>query len=74
MQSRYQGVNWLDESNWHCSDGENPFNWGAVDIYSLQPMELMFVKVKNWAVKRKYPSMLEAKQYDAWHTAADKVR
>jgi hypothetical protein len=74
MQTRYQGVNWLDKSNWNCNDGENPFNWGAVDITSLQPMELMFVKVKHWALANGSPSMLEALQYDSWMQAADKVR
>ena len=73
MQSRYQGVNWLDEATWNCNDGQNPFNWGVSDIYSLQPMELMFVKVKRSSVSNGYPSVLEALQYDAWSAAAAKV-
>ena len=74
MQSRYQGVNWLDEATWNCNDGQNPFNWGAADYYSLQPMELMFVKVKHWPLTSGYPSMRQAVQYDAWSAAAAKVR
>ena len=74
MQSRYQGVNWLDESLWNCNDGQNPFNSGASDVYSLHPMELMFVKVKHWPLTSGYPSMLQAVQYDAWSAAAAKVR
>jgi hypothetical protein len=73
MQSRYQGVNWQDESTWSCNGRENPFNWGAVDVYSLQPMELMFVKVKHWPLSNGYPSMLEAVQYDEWMQAAQRV-
>jgi hypothetical protein len=73
MQTRYKGVNWQDETKWNCNDMEDPFDWGAVDIYSLQPMELMFVPVKHWPLKHGYQSMMAAVQYDAWSAAASKV-
>ena len=43
---RYQGVDWRDKSNWHCNQRVNPYGEYYNDGVSLNPYEVMFVKVK----------------------------
>ena len=44
--TRYQGVDWRHESSWHCNQRLNPYGERYNDGVSLNPYEVMFVKVK----------------------------
>jgi hypothetical protein len=63
---RYQGVDWRNKSNWGCNRGGSPIAPGNHFGADLDPLEVVFVKLKDkqlsWETSRRavaYTSMIE---------------
>lgn len=63
---RYQGVDWRNESTWHCNAGTSPLNKDSFDGSTLQPLDCIFVKVKDTLVEARVDSAVQGIQYDNW--------
>lgn len=73
-QIRYQGVDWRDRANWGCNGQRNPYGEHYLDGASLEATEVMFVKVKQRLLERRWSYPTAAVRYDAWLAASDAVR
>ncbi|KAK9816513.1 hypothetical protein WJX72_001363 [[Myrmecia] bisecta] len=66
LMLRYQGVDWSDRSNWQCNAGLNPYAEFAYDGIELNPMEVVFVKVKDFLLDVGWVAPTMATTYDRW--------
>lgn len=71
FMARYQGVDWRDEKNWRCNDGANPYGEYYYDGISLNPYEVVFVKVKGDMVQSGWSYAMYAKKYEQWLEASE---
>jgi len=44
---RYQGIDWRDSKYWECNGDESPYKELHNDGVSLDPLEVVFVKVRD---------------------------
>jgi hypothetical protein len=70
LMMRYQGVNWQDKSQWHCNSDESPYKESHYDGINVDPLEVLFVKVKEQLLELRYGATLKAEKYDAWSANA----
>lgn len=63
---RYQGVDWQDTRNWACNKKANPYGEHYYDGISLNPFEVLFVKVKEKVVQNEWSFAMEAIKYGQW--------
>lgn len=66
---RYQGVDWADKSNWKCNKQANPYGENYLDGVSLNPFEVLFVKVKERVLQNDWSFAVQAKKYHHWMDA-----
>lgn len=68
---RYQGVDWRHKSSWDCNRHWDPANLGdfGYDGLSVDPMEVMFVRVNTPLLEQQIPMAMKAVKYSIW--AAD---
>lgn len=66
---RYQDVDWLDQANWKCNKQANPYGEFYLDGVSLNPFEVLFVKVKERVVQSDWSFALQAVKYTEWMEA-----
>ena len=71
---RYQGVDWRNTKNWGCNEQINPFGQDYLDGGHVEAMEVMFVKVKEHLLDRRWDAPVKAQLYDEWTAAAATVR
>ena len=45
LMLRYQGIDWRDKENWACNERFSPYAEHHYDGLSLDPLEVVFVKV-----------------------------
>lgn len=64
LQLRYQGVDWHGMSD--CNGGINPLQLSAYDGINVDPLEVMFVKVKASMQAAGWGHVVQAAKYDAW--------
>lgn len=63
---RYQGVDWRDKANWGCNGKSNPYGEHYLDGVSLNPFEVLFVKVKERVLQNEWSFAVQAKKYTEW--------
>ncbi|KAL4428545.1 hypothetical protein ABPG75_002634 [Micractinium tetrahymenae] len=66
---RYQGVDWADRANWKCNKQANPYGEYYLDGVSLNPFEVLFVKVKERVLQNDWSFAVQAKKYTEWMEA-----
>ncbi|EIE24703.1 hypothetical protein COCSUDRAFT_14419 [Coccomyxa subellipsoidea C-169] len=66
LMSKYQHVDWTNTSNWNCNAGLNPYAEFAYDGLVLNPLEVLFVKVKGFQMQGGWLSAQMASTYDRW--------
>ncbi|KAK9835058.1 hypothetical protein WJX81_007588 [Elliptochloris bilobata] len=66
LMLRYQGIDWTDTANWNCNAGLNPYAEHTYDGVPLNPLEVMFVKVKDFQLEGDWMSTHLAATYGRW--------
>ncbi|GFR43780.1 hypothetical protein Agub_g4894 [Astrephomene gubernaculifera] len=66
LMTKYQGLDWRDKANWDCNARYSPQSELTYDGISLDPLEVMFVKVKQLLLQRNVTYALKAARYDTW--------
>ncbi|GLC37809.1 hypothetical protein PLESTM_000650400 [Pleodorina starrii] len=66
LMTKYQGIDWRNKSNWGCNARSTPQSELTYDGITLDPLEVMFVKVKEFLLQRNVSYALKAAQYDTW--------
>ncbi|PNH12741.1 LIM domain and RING finger protein [Tetrabaena socialis] len=66
LMAKYQGVDWRNKTNWGCNGRSSPQSELTYDGVSLDPHEVMFVKVKEALLQRNISYALKAARYDVW--------
>ncbi|GIL98607.1 hypothetical protein Vretimale_3951 [Volvox reticuliferus] len=64
--TKYQNIDWRNKSNWGCNARSSPQSDLTYDGITLDPLEVMFVKVKGFLLQRNITYSLKAAQYDLW--------
>ena len=47
LMLRYQGIDWREKENWNCNERFSPYAEHHYDGLSLDPLEVVFVKVRS---------------------------
>jgi hypothetical protein len=68
---RYQGIDWTDSKNWGCNKQANPYGEHYYDGISLNPFEVMFVKVKERVLQNDWSFAVQAQKYTGWMEAQE---
>lgn len=68
---RYQGIDWTDSTNWGCNKQANPYGEHYYDGISLNPFEVMFVKVKERVLQNDWSFAVQAQKYTTWMEAQE---
>ena len=63
---RYRGIDWHDKSYWQCNGGVSPLNEYSLDGTTVNPLDVMYVKVKDLLIGNDISSALLAVKYDQW--------
>lgn len=67
LMVRYRGVDWRDRRAWGCNGGLGPaLAEHANDGMSLDPYEVLFVKVSSGLLLEQLAPAMTAAKYDAW--------
>ncbi|CAL8467738.1 g7276 [Coccomyxa elongata] len=66
LMLKYQDVDWTNTTNWNCNAGLNPYAEFSYDGLVLNPLEVIFVKVKGFQVQGGWLSAQSAMTYDRW--------
>jgi hypothetical protein len=69
LMLRYQGVDWRDKRNWRCNAGYSPYAEHHYDGLSVEPLEVVFVKVKSYLLNLQWTGPQKAVKFDEWRTA-----
>ncbi|KAA6422349.1 MAG: hypothetical protein FRX49_07819, partial [Trebouxia sp. A1-2] len=68
LMLKYQGADWRDKDNWNCNAGLNPYAVDAYDGVNLNPLEVVFIKVKSFLLQADWPAPKTSQTYDRWRT------
>lgn len=75
LMVRYQGLDWrakaLRDADTPCNEGLNPLQPGFNDGLDIDPLEVMFVKVKASMLAAGWPHAAKAALIDEWIAAAE---
>ncbi|KAF8068311.1 UVR8 [Scenedesmus sp. PABB004] len=71
LMLRYQGVDWRDRANWDCNARLTPTSEYSCDGTSLDPLEVLFVKVKSYMLASDISFSKKATRYQAWQAQSD---
>ena len=70
LMSRYQGIDWQAArhmvDSYGCNGDLNPLQPGFYDGTDVDPMEVMFIKVKRAFLKAQWPSATKAEKLSLW--------
>ena len=66
LMMRYRGINWHDKIFWQCNGGISPLNSHSLDGTTANPLDVMFVKVKDALIENEVSSAVLAVKYDEW--------
>ncbi|KAG2498860.1 hypothetical protein HYH03_003052 [Edaphochlamys debaryana] len=66
LMTKYQGVDWRNKSNWGCNQRYSPQSDLTYDGISLDPYEVLFIKVKQVLLERNVTSALTAAKLSTW--------
>ncbi|PNW75479.1 hypothetical protein CHLRE_12g528300v5 [Chlamydomonas reinhardtii] len=66
LMTKYQGLDWRDKANWDCNGRSSPQSDLTYDGISLDPYEVMFVKVKDAMLYRNVSFALKAAKLQEW--------
>ncbi|CAL8465845.1 g5381 [Coccomyxa elongata] len=66
LMLRYQGIDWTNRRSWNCNARLNPYADYAYDGIGLNPMEVLFVKVKGFQREGNWATTRMAITYDRW--------
>ncbi|GAX76065.1 hypothetical protein CEUSTIGMA_g3508.t1 [Chlamydomonas eustigma] len=66
FMTRYQGVDWRDPAHWGCNERLSPQGEYFYDGITLDPLEVMFVKVKSYTLQNGVSSANKAVKYQQW--------
>ncbi|GLI58416.1 hypothetical protein VaNZ11_000118 [Volvox africanus] len=66
LMTKYQNIDWRNKLNWGCNSRSSPQSDLTYDGITLDPLEVMFVKVKDFLLQRNITYALKAAQYDLW--------
>ncbi|KAL3163355.1 hypothetical protein ABBQ32_009744 [Trebouxia sp. C0010 RCD-2024] len=66
LMLKYRGADWSDTSNWNCNGGLNPYAVDAYDGINLNPLEVVFVKVKSFLLQADWTAPKMSQTYDRW--------
>lgn len=69
LMLKYQGVDWRDASKWACNARIDPHYEGRYDGISLDPLEVMFVRVDHHDLVVSAPQAVAALKYEQWSEA-----
>ncbi|KAK9841148.1 hypothetical protein WJX74_000759 [Apatococcus lobatus] len=69
LMLRYQGIDWRDKENWACNERFSPYAEHHYDGLSLDPLEVVFVKVKSYLLDLQWQAPMRAVKFDSWMTA-----
>ncbi|GAB4813085.1 hypothetical protein N2152v2_000131 [Parachlorella kessleri] len=69
LMLRYQGLDWRDPSVAVCNGGANPLQPGFNDGITVDPLEIMFIKVKASMRAASWPHVATAVKFDQWLSA-----
>ncbi|BDA51685.1 hypothetical protein COCOBI_19-2410 [Coccomyxa sp. Obi] len=73
LMLRYQGVDWTNMRSWDCNARLNPYAEYAYDGIGLNPMEVLFVKVKDFQREGEWETTRMAITYDRWIASQGQV-
>lgn len=66
LMLRYQGIDWRDQRAKGCNAGQNPIQDFFYDGISIDPLEVLFVKVKASMRDATWSHVMQALKYDEW--------
>ena len=70
LMSRYQGINWQSARHlvdaYGCNGDLNPLQPGFYDGTDVEPMEVVFIKVKEAFLRADWPSATKAEKLSMW--------
>lgn len=66
LMLRYQGLDWRHPALVHCNGGSNPLQPGFNDGITVEPLEVMFVKVKESMKAAQWPQVHTALKFEHW--------
>lgn len=70
LMARYQGIDWLSTRHlvdiYGCNGDLNPLQPGFYDGTDVDPMEVMFIKVKSAFLDTRWPSATKAEKLSIW--------
>ncbi|GMH41199.1 hypothetical protein BSKO_09109 [Bryopsis sp. KO-2023] len=66
LMLRYQGVDWRRKENWNCNDRMNPYLAKNYDGVFVNPLEVLFVKVKDQHAEGHVGTSTLARKYQQW--------
>ncbi|KDD73356.1 hypothetical protein H632_c2260p0, partial [Helicosporidium sp. ATCC 50920] len=69
LMLRYQGVDWRDTSVWGCNAALNPYAEHMNDGIDVSPLEVMFVKIKEYLLEANWTTAATAVKYSQWADA-----
>jgi hypothetical protein len=64
--TRYQHVDWRDNSTWGCNQAVSPIGKRTLDGVTASPLELVFPKLKGSLLESGLPSHFEAWKLSQW--------
>ncbi|EIE18080.1 hypothetical protein COCSUDRAFT_31853 [Coccomyxa subellipsoidea C-169] len=67
LMNKYTGVDWRNETNWDCNAGQNPYDDFAYDGLMINPLEVLFVKIKSYQLESNWITSKMAITYERWH-------
>ncbi|KAK9808001.1 hypothetical protein WJX73_002333 [Symbiochloris irregularis] len=70
LMLRYQGLDWRDSQSNACNGGLNPIQWGFYDGIDVNPLEVLFIKVKKSMHEAGWGHVQQAVKYDLWSQQA----
>eukprot|EP00798_Chlamydomonas_sp_ICE-L_P028092 gene28092-31200_t len=72
LMERYQDVDWRDPTNWVCNARFSPQGENFLDGITLDPLEVMFVKVKSFTLMNAISYGVRAVKYGVWQSRDNK--
>lgn len=64
--TRYQHVDWKDNTTWQCNQAVSPIGKRTFDGITASPLELVFPKLKGSLLESGLPSHFEAWKLSQW--------
>lgn len=71
LQLRFQGVDWRDQAAWSCNAGLNPYGEKMYDGIDVNPIEVLFVKIKEHFLEANWTAAVTGAKYAKWIQAAE---